>query len=89
LSRVPEYGHKGLHCEDFTSRFIITSTSVSDGAVMAGIDWEATITALDAGQLPRGGGERRVLRLATSSPGGFRSASATPFPASITAPAQS
>jgi len=78
-----------LHCEDLSSRFIITGTSVSAGTVMASIDWEATITALDAGQLPCGGGEHRVLRLAASIAGGFRSASTTPFPASITAPAQS
>ena len=34
-----------LHREDFTSRFIITGTSVSDGTAMVGIDWEAAITA--------------------------------------------
>ena len=78
-----------LHCEDFSSRFIINGTSDSDGTVMASIDWEATITAIDAGQLPCGGGQRRVLRLAASIAGGSRSASTTPFPASITAPAQS
>jgi len=38
-----------LCLDDFTSRFIITGTSVSDGTAMAGIDWEAAITALDAG----------------------------------------
>jgi hypothetical protein len=79
-----------LHREDFTSRFIITGTSVSDGTAMAGIGWEAAITAIGAGQLSCGsGGERRVLRLAESIAVGSRSASTTPFPASITAPAQS
>jgi hypothetical protein len=38
-----------LHREDFTTRFIITGTSVSEGTAMAGIDWEAAITALDVG----------------------------------------
>jgi hypothetical protein len=35
-------------------------------AVLATIDWEAAITALDAGELPCSNGERRVLRLAAS-----------------------
>lgn len=79
-----------LHRDDFTGRFIITGTSVSDGTAMAGIGWEAAITAIGAGQLSCGsGGERRGLRLAASIAGGSRSASTTPFPASITAPAQS
>jgi len=38
-----------LHREDFTSRFILTGTSVSDGTAMASIGWEAAITAFDAG----------------------------------------
>lgn len=33
---------------------------------MASIDWEAAISALDAGELPCSNGERRVLRLAAS-----------------------
>src|ERR1039457_7121648 len=79
-----------LHREDFTRRFIITGTRVRDGTATASIGWEAAITAIDAGQLSCGsGGERRVLRLAASIAGGSRSASTTPFPASITAPAQS
>ncbi|SRR6266568_4721700 len=53
-----------LHREDFTSRFI---TIGDDGDVpMASIDWDAAINALDAGELPCSGGERRVLRLAAS-----------------------
>jgi hypothetical protein len=59
------------HREDFTSRFITTGTSISDGTVlMASIDWAAAITALNAGQLPCSGGERRMLRLAASIAGG-------------------
>ena len=42
-----------LHRDDFTSRFITTSTSISDGAaLLASTDWEAAVTALHAGGLP-------------------------------------
>lgn len=61
-----------LHREDFTSQFITTGTSISDGTtLMASIDWEAVITALDAGQLPCSGGEQRILHLAASIAGGI------------------
>ena len=36
------------------------------GAETAAIDWEAAISALDAGELPSSSGERRMLRLAAS-----------------------
>jgi hypothetical protein len=59
-----------LHREDFTGQFVTTATSISDGTtLLATIDWEAAITALDAGKLPCSGGERRVLRLAASIAG--------------------
>ena len=61
-----------LHRDDFTSRFITTGTSISDGTtLMASIDWPASITALDAGRLPCGSGERHMLRLAASIAGGI------------------
>jgi hypothetical protein len=61
-----------LHREDFTSRFIITGTSISDGTtVLAATDWEAAVTALHAGELPASGGERRMLLLAASIAGGI------------------
>jgi hypothetical protein len=41
-----------------------------DGAVMAAVDWEAAVAALEAGQLPCSGGEGRILRLAASIVGG-------------------
>ena len=42
-----------LHHDDFTSSFITTGTSISDGtALMASIDWDAAITALNGGRLP-------------------------------------
>jgi hypothetical protein len=56
-----------LHRDDFTSRFITTGPSISDGAtLLASIDWEAAVTALHAGELPSSGGERRMLLLAAS-----------------------
>jgi hypothetical protein len=53
-----------LHRDDFTSRFIRHGTS--SGTPMAAIDWDAAITALQAGELPCSGGERRILLLAAS-----------------------
>jgi hypothetical protein len=38
---------------------------------MAAIDWDAVITALQAGEIPCSGGERRVLMLSASLPGGI------------------
>jgi hypothetical protein len=56
-----------LHRDDFTTRFIQHGTSISDGTTpMASIDWDAAITALQAGELPTSGGERRILQLAAS-----------------------
>ena len=56
-----------LHREDFTSRFIEAGTSISDGiSPMAAIDWDAAITALNGGDLPCSGGERRILQLSAS-----------------------
>lgn len=56
-----------LHRDDFASRFVTVGPDSSDAGIMlASIDWEAAITALDAGELPCSGGERRVLRLAAS-----------------------
>ena len=61
-----------LRREDFTSRFITTGTSISDGTTpMAAIDWDAAIAALHAGELPCSGGERRVLELSSSLAGGI------------------
>jgi hypothetical protein len=61
-----------LHREDFTSRFITTGTSISDGVtLLATIDWEAAVAALHAGEVPASGGERRMLLLAASIAGGI------------------
>jgi len=38
----------------------------SGGIPMAAIDWEAAISALQVGELPCSGGERRILQLAAS-----------------------
>ncbi len=58
-----------LHCADFTGRFIEHGTS--DGTAMAAIDWDAAVTALNTGELPCSGGERRILMLAASLAGGI------------------
>lgn len=56
-----------LHRDDFTSQFIITATGASDGTtLMAAIDWQAAIAALNDGRLPCSSGERHMLRLAAS-----------------------
>ena len=61
-----------LRRDDFTSRFITTGTSISDGTtLMADIDWDAAITALQAGEIPCSGGERRILMLSASLAGGI------------------
>jgi hypothetical protein len=61
-----------LHRDDFTSRFIETGTSISDGTtLMAAINWDAATTALNIGDLPCSGGERRILQLAASLAGGI------------------
>ena len=61
-----------LHRKDFTRRFIATGTSISDGlTLLASTDWEAAVSALNAGQLPCSGGERRMLLLAASIAGGI------------------
>jgi hypothetical protein len=39
---------------------------IHHGTGTAAIDWEAAITALDAGLLPSSAGEKRMLRLAAS-----------------------
>ncbi|MGO9218686.1 MAG: hypothetical protein ACLP5E_13125 [Streptosporangiaceae bacterium] len=60
-----------LHREDFTSRFITTGTSISDGVtLLASTDWEAAVAALHASELPASGEERRMLLLAASIAGG-------------------
>jgi hypothetical protein len=53
-----------LHRDDFTTRFIEHGTS--NGAPMEAIDWDAAITALNAGELPCSAGERRILAAAAS-----------------------
>ena len=58
-----------LDREDF-ARFIHVGTSITDPAVeLASIDWEAAISALNAGELPSSGGKQRMLRLAASLAG--------------------
>ena len=65
-------GHGGtLHRADF-ARFVHTGTSISDGTtLMAWIDWDAALSALQHGQIPVCGGEQRILQLAASIAEGF------------------
>jgi hypothetical protein len=51
-----------LHREDF-ARYTETARGVT---LMAWIDWDAAVTALDSGHLPASSGEKAVLRLAAS-----------------------
>ena len=43
---------------------------LADGTVMAAVDWESAIAALDDGRLPCSGGEGQMLRIAASIAGG-------------------
>ncbi|MGH3251886.1 MAG: hypothetical protein ACRDOI_37530 [Trebonia sp.] len=49
------------------ARFVHVGSSIAEpGIQLASIDWEAAITALDAGDLPGSSGEKRMLRLTAS-----------------------
>jgi hypothetical protein len=63
-----------LHRDDFTTRFIKHGTSGT--TPMAAIDWDAATTALNSGDLPCSGGERRILQLSASLADGIASAQA-------------
>ena len=54
-----------LHRNDFRDRFVHLDT-ITNGTELATIDWLAAIAAIDTGDLPCSGGERRMLRLAAS-----------------------
>ena len=71
--------------EDFRC-FVHVADSITDpGTELASIDWEAAITALNAGEFPSSSGEKRMLRLAASLPETSLSSSATPSPVTTTA----
>jgi hypothetical protein len=60
-----------LHRDDFNC-FVSTVTPVTDGVTeLAHIDWQAVISSRDAGLLPCGSGENRILRLAASIAAGI------------------
>ncbi len=64
-------GTRWLHRDDFNS-FVSTVTSITDGATeLAHIDWQSVISSRDAGFLPCGSGENRILRLAASIAAGI------------------
>jgi hypothetical protein len=53
-----------LRRADFTEQFITTGSTIAPR--LAFIDWPAAIAALQAGNLPCSGGERRMLSIAAS-----------------------
>ena len=60
-----------LHRDDF-ARFVSTGTSLTDGVTeLAHIDWQSVISSRDAGLLPCGSGENRILRMAASIAAGI------------------
>ena len=60
-----------LHRDDFGC-FVSTVTSITDGVTeLAHIDWQAVISSRDAGHLPCGSAENRILRLAASIAAGI------------------
>lgn len=60
-----------LHRDDFSS-FVTTATSITDGVTqLAHIDWETVIASRDAGLLPCGSAENRILRMAASIAAGI------------------
>ena len=61
-----------LHRDDFTSRFITTGTSISDGTtLLAATDWEAANRRPARRRASSSGGERRMLLMAASIAGGI------------------
>ena len=55
---------------DLTSRFVTIHSSISDGQLMAVVDWDAAVAALGT-SLPSSGGEQRMLKLTSSIGGGI------------------
>lgn len=57
--------HGGILPREDFSGFVRTGTSISDGTtLLAWIDWDAALSALDHGQLPLSSGEQHILTLA-------------------------
>ena len=64
-------GHRSwLSRGDFLEIAVEFGYGIGDGAVMAAVDWEAAVAALETGRLPCSGGGGRMLRLAASMAGG-------------------
>jgi hypothetical protein len=55
-----------LRRADFAGPFTRAAPGRPGGTPMAWIDWEAAVTALDAGQVPASSGEKNILRIAAS-----------------------
>jgi hypothetical protein len=60
-------GHGLWLCRvDFLEIAVEFGREIADGVVLAAVDWEAAVAALEAGGLPCSGGKGRILRLAAS-----------------------
>jgi hypothetical protein len=60
-------GHANwLARDDFVDRFVELGRGLVGGTVLALVDWQAAVRALDTGRLGCSGSEARVLRLAAS-----------------------
>jgi hypothetical protein len=59
-----------LYREDFLEIAVEFGQGIIGGEVMAAVDWEGAVAALDGGRLPCSGGEGRMLRLVASMAGG-------------------
>lgn len=58
-----------LYREDFLEIAVEFGREITDGVILAAVDWEAAVAALETGGLPCSGGEGRILRLAASLAG--------------------
>jgi hypothetical protein len=58
-----------LRRSDFVEEFVTIDASAA--TALAFVDWDAAVTALNAGRLPCSGGERALLRIAASMSGGI------------------
>jgi hypothetical protein len=58
-----------LFREDFLAIAVEFGQTTADGTVLAAVDWEAAVAALDGGRLPCSSSESQMLRLAASIAG--------------------
>jgi len=61
-----------LHRAEFLETAVEFGRRMLDGSVMAAVDWQAAVAALDGGRLPCSSSEGQMLRLAASIADGVR-----------------